>query len=433
MSAAALSASPALRIERLLQGVAPAVKDFQNRVGQVSGALKSLVTGVRRAAGQADGLAPAARQAQTALSRMKNGATASARTVQALGRGATTATAGVKRITAPAKRGRAGLAGLALGASGLLTMVVGMSTIGGTLGTALTAFGAAAVVGSIVMTAMNTVTKGNPLGLALAVLVPVLAYLLELALSSETGQRIMKQVFARVQETFQSVVTFLTPLMKLVGRAVGTYFTGYLTLITTVLNVVGPGVRKGFAAARSAVNGALAPLRSIASRALGGVRTAVDGVRRWFTGTLPRSYTRVRDAVANSLGGIGGFVGTGLQTVLGVIKGPLNGLIAFANWIIDGLNDLGGEFFGKKFGVHLDKIPMLAEGGVVDPSGSGGPASHVRPLSSLDRLRPAEASAAGARRPADPSRLHTYVAPDGHSPLAVAADLLFLHRTACAA
>lgn len=140
-------------------------------------------------------------------------------------------------------------------------------------------------------------------------------------------------------------------------------------------------------------------------------------------------FTRVRDATSATLGGMGDFVSTGLQALAGVITGPVKGLIAFANWVIDGLNSLSGEFFGKKFGVDLDKIPQLAEGGVVDPHRDG--ASAVRPLSSLDRLRPAEAGHRTAGpRPPHRGRLRTYREPEGRSALLVAEDLLFLHRTA---
>jgi hypothetical protein len=90
--------------------------------------------------------------------------------------------------------------------------------------------------------------------------------------------------------------------------------------------------------------------------------------------------------MTGTLGGMGDFLTTGAQTVAGVVKGSLNGLIAFANWVIDGLNSLSFSLLGKKFGVDLPKIPTLAEGGIVLPA-TARRAGRVLPLSELDRRR----------------------------------------------
>lgn len=95
-------------------------------------------------------------------------------------------------------------------------------------------------------------------------------------------------------------------------------------------------------------------------------------------------FTRIKEAMSNTLRAMGQFVTTGAQTVAGVIKGPVNGLIAFCNWVVDGLNSLSFSLFGKKFGIDLDKIPMLAEGGVAVP-GASRRAGRVLPLTNLER------------------------------------------------
>ena len=118
------------------------------------------------------------------------------------------------------------------------------------------------------------------------------------------------------------------------------------------------------------------------------------------------------------------FISTGAQTVAGVVKGPIQRLIAFANWVIDGLNKLSFSFFGKKFGVHLSKIPMLAEGGVAVP-GAAHRVGKVLPLTALERQR------ALARKQRTQTAQHRYDIKEFHEihgagADATATDLLFL-------
>ncbi|NKY15383.1 tape-measure protein, partial [Streptomyces somaliensis DSM 40738] len=249
------------------------------------------------------------------------------------------------------------------------------------------------------------------------------------ALSTETGQKIVKQVFDHVLKVFREIATFLGPVVTSCGTVVGTYFKAVGTVVTTVAGIVGAAVSGDFGRAGAAVSRATGALSDLVRRPWNAFKEAVRPALDWITRRIPDMFTRVRDATSGTLGGIGDFVSTGLQALAGVVTGPVKGLIAFANWVIDGLNSLGGEFLGKKFGVDLDKIPQLAEGGVIAPSYDG--ASAVRPLSSLDRLRPAEAGRrVDAPRPRHRGRLHTYREPEGRSALTIAEDLLFLHRTA---
>ena len=170
---------------------------------------------------------------------------------------------------------------------------------------------------------------------------------------------------------------------------------------------------------RSAVASVTGKLGGIVSAAWDGLRNGVKPVLNWFTSTLPRAFGRVKDAAVRVLRGIGGFVGTGMQAVVSVIKGPLNGLIGFANWVIGGLDKLSFSVLGKKFGIHLPKIPMLAEGGVALP-GAGGRAGRVLPLDALGAGGPAP------RRAGSRVRLSAYHESAARGPRGTAEDLLLL-------
>ncbi|MFG2330577.1 tape-measure protein [Streptomyces sp. NPDC048604] len=408
-----------------LAGLAQALRDFRGTAGQVGRALRSVGGGVKQAAGAvgrvkagAGGAAPAVRQA-------KERASAADRSLAKAGRDAGTAAGGLRTGAARTRTsGRAlgelvSFAGEFVSVTDLLGKAgLGVAALLGPLGGALT-------VAAGAMTAVNVAMRANPLGFVLGLLVPVIGYLLEPALNSETGQRIMKQVFDQVLKVFVTIGKFLGPVVRAYGSVVSASFQAVLTVVTGVVRGIGAVVDRGFPAVRDGVTAPGRALGGIVRRSWDGLRNAVKPVLDWLTRRIPEGFTRVRNATGDTLRGMGEFVRTGLQAVVGVMKAPLEGLIAFANWVIDGLNSLSFSFFGKKFGVNIPKIPMLAEGGVVTPSGTR-PGAIV-PLGSVPELRAAEPGR--HTRPA-PRRIvvDTFRERPGSTAHGVAEDLLFLAR-----
>lgn len=293
---------------------------------------------------------------------------------------------GVKSFGSRAKSVKGVLGSLKSGLGGVLSLLDGLASVSPPLARLLDTFGKVAAVVSGVMTAINLLTKATPLGFVTGLLVPLAAQLIDLAVNSEAGQRIIEQVFAQVEQFLQGLLPVIAPVLEVMATVVAVYFTGYLTIIVGVLTVVSALLTKGFPAVRTAATSAVKALHGIVSSAWDGLKKGVKPVLTFLTGDLPKAFQRVEDAMTRTLNGIGEFITTGVQTVVNVMKAPLNGLIGFANWVIDGLNSIGFSILGKKFGVHLTKIPLLAEGGVVLPAACPR-AARVLPLSDLDRLR----------------------------------------------
>ncbi|NML50342.1 tape-measure protein [Streptomyces sp. R302] len=428
MSAAAL----APRLDPLA-GVAGALTGFRTRLGEAGRALKGFGGSAHRAGSAVDGIRSGAASTGTALRQVRTRAEAAGRSLTKTGRTAGTTATRLKGTGTRARGATRPLNSIASG-SGLFGSMAGLlGKASGTVSTLMGLLGGGLTVAAGAMTAVNVAMRANPLGFVLGLIVPLVAAIITFAMNSETGQKIMKQVFDQVLKVFRAIGKFLGPVIQAYAKVISTYFTVVRTIITGVVKVIGGALSKGFAGARSAISAATRAVTGLIRAAWGGFKKVLQPVLDWITKKIPDMFTRVKDAMSGTLRGIGDFVTTGMQNLLGVIKGPLNGLIAFANWVIDGLNSISVNILGKKFGVDLPKIPQLAEGGVVEPPSGGGPGS-VRPLASLDRLRPAEAGhrTQAASRPAERVRLHAYHAAEGRGPLAVAADLLFLHRTAAA-
>ncbi|MEU7024205.1 tape-measure protein [Streptomyces sp. NPDC046203] len=405
------------------RGAEPALTTLRRGLGDAGGALKRIKEDAQRASGGMDKLASGLRTAGTSL--------------RALGRDASDAAGPVRRIqqskaangfrklgTVAGKAGTVAglLGGPALGM--LLDLLLPLLPFADTITRLMDTYGTVMEVASVAMTGVNLAMKSSPLGFLAGILVPVAAWLIEYAVNTETGQRIIKQVFQQALKGFQSVWKFLQPVFKVIGTVVGTYFKAYLTVIVTVLKVVVAAV-DGLTHVRSTVTSALDALRGIASRTIGGIKSAIHPFLSFFTESVPGFFRHAKDALGKALHGMGELVKGGLSAVLGVVKGPISGLAAFANWIIDGLNKLSFDFLGKHFGVDIPKLPMLAEGGVVFPGATDAP--RIDPLTVLENRRvPAVTEA-----PRPPHRIRDFHEDPGAGPRSTAEDLLFLAGAHC--
>ncbi|QJT03473.1 tape-measure protein [Streptomyces asoensis] len=426
MSTAALPAGGG--VADLFAGVAPALQAFRSRLGQNTATARSLVGRIRSAATGVDAVRSAASQGATAVRQVKAGADAASRSVAKTGRTATEAASGIKSAGTRAKGAGKPLGALNSAFGGVLAIVGALIEASGVLGDLMGAFGTAMTIGSGVMLIINALTRANPIGFVTGLLLPVAGWLIDLALNSETGQRLMEQLATLVLKYVEGYLTVMTPLLKGIASAVNTYVTGYLGVITTALTAI---VGTGFAVLKALTTGDTRALSGRVSSVWRGFKDAVRPALEWITRDVPRMFTRIKEATSRTLDAMGKFVTTGTQTVAGVVKGPIQGLIAFANWVIDGLNSLSFSILGKKFGIHLDKIPMLAEGGIAVPGASRG-AGRVLPLTALERQR---ALARRHRTPTPPSpyRVKEFHESAGTGARGTAEDLLFLAAAhACA-
>jgi hypothetical protein len=406
-----------------LAGAAPALRTFRTRVDQAQSGVRSFAQRVTGAAADIDRVTTPTTQTTTAVQQIKTNADTAARSVTRTAQTATTATTGIKSTATRAKSTGKSLGRLTTNLGGVFAIVGTLIAASGVLGGLLDTFGTAMTIGSGVMIIINALTRANPIGFVAGILLPLAGWLLDIALNSETGQRLMDQLATLILKYVQSYLTILGPILKLIAGAVNTYVTGYLTLITTTLSVLGTIISTGFAAAKALTTGDSHALTGKVTAIWSGFKNAVKPALNWLTKEIPAAFTRVKNATANTLRAMGQFVTTGAQTVAGVVKGPIEGLVAFANWVIDGLNKLSFSILGKKFGVHLNKIPMLAEGGIATPGARTG---RVLPLTTLDRQRALATHTRAPRHAQRTPHIKEFHESNGTGAHGTATDLLFL-------
>ncbi|MFJ8140387.1 tape-measure protein [Streptomyces sp. NPDC096013] len=413
-----------------LAGAVPALRSFRTRVDQAQSGVRSFAQRVTGAAADLDRVAAPAAQGATAVQQLKTNADTAARSVTRTGQTATTAASGIKSTATRVSSAKKALGRLSTGLGGVFAVVGTLIAASGVLGGLLDTFGTAMTIGSGVMIIINAVTRANPLGFVAGILLPLAGWLLDIALNSETGRRLMDQLATLILKYVQSYLTILGPILKLIASAVNTYVTGYLTLITTTLSALGTVIGTGFAVLKALTTGDTRALSGRVSAIWSGFKNAVKPVLNWITKDIPAGFTRIKNATSNTLRAMGQFVTTGAQTVAGVVKGPIEGLVAFANWVIDGLNKLSFSILGKKFGVHLSKIPMLAEGGIAVPGARTG---KVLSLTALDRQRALAARTRTSRHTQRAHHIKEFYESNGTGAHGTATDLLFLATAHAAA
>ncbi|MFB7358552.1 phage tail protein [Streptomyces gardneri] len=404
----------------------PAMSSLRQGVGQANTAMRKLRQDVQHASRNVGALATGLRTVGPTLRTLGTTASGTATAVTKIRR--STAPAGVMRIGTAAGKARTAAGKIGTGAGAIFALILPMLPIADVITGLMGTFGTVMTVASVAMTAVNVAMRANPLGFIVGIIVPVAAALIEYAMSTETGQRIMKQVFDQALKIILQIWEFLAPFVEAIGTAVGVYFKGYLALIKGVIEGIG-SVISGISRLSGSISSAWNALRGIASGAMDGIKNAVRPVVSWITDSVPGFFRTAKDAVSGALRGIGDLIKGALSSVIGVVKGPINGMIAFVNWIIDGLNKLSFEIplTDKKFGVELDKIPMLAEGGIVFP----GDADEFRidPLSQLENRRVPALTEPLPK----PHYVRDFHEQPGAGPRAVAEDLLFLATAHAAA
>lgn len=406
-----------------LAPVLPALNAFRMRAAQSASAVQGFAARIRSAATATGGVRASLAQSSHAVSRVKSGADAAARSVTKAGQSAATAARGMKSFGDRARSATRAVDLLKSGLATVATLIVGFAGTMALVGNLMGAFGLAMTIGAGVVMVINLITRANPIGFVVGLLLPVAGWLIDLAVNSEAGQRFIELLATIVLKYVEGYLAVITPVLQIIGTLVSTYFGTMLTIVTTVLSVLGAVIGTGFAVLNALTTGNIEALRGKVDAVWRGFKSVLESAANWITQTIPDMFQRIKGAMSSTLGGIGRFLSTGVEMVAGLVKAPINGLIAFANWIIDGLNSLSVNILGKTFGINIPKIPMLAEGGVAVP-GIARRAGKVLPLTALERQR-----ALASRRRASsssPYRMAEFRESEGAGPRATAEDLLFL-------
>lgn len=194
----------------------------------------------------------------------------------------------------------------------------------------------------------------------------------------------MSEKFAPVVAAFNSVKdkaielwTVISPVLAKIGEAVMTMAKVYI------------------GAAIGVAIGWFQNFISTVSTVLGGIMTALGGIIDFITGVFTGNWSQAWNGIKSIFAGV-------FQSLVGLAKAPINGVISIINGAIAGINNLGVTIpewvpglGGKSFSINIPQIPTLAvgtdnwKGGIVQISEKGG---EIVDLPSGSRVYPHDES-----------------------------------------
>ncbi|MEX2985341.1 phage tail protein [Streptomyces sp. C36] len=252
---------------------------------------------------------------------------------------------------------------------------------------------------------LNKSMRGNILGMLVELFAPLIEKVVTMASKSKTMQRIMKVAFDAISKAVDVAMKFIGPLIQITGKAISLVFKG--------------------------------------------LKLAIAPIVMWFSVDVPGAFKKVKEGLHAAWDSLPESAKAVFRTIYDAAKWPINEVIKLINRASDSVNGIHVKvpdwvpfIGGKNFTVNIGHIPLLAEGGVVQPRSGGvpaivaeaGEAEAVMPLSKLDRLlsRTARDALGGgsARRGSTGEGLHieNYYATQTSDPQQTAMALMFLAK-----
>ncbi|AOT60457.1 MULTISPECIES: hypothetical protein [Streptomyces] len=351
-------------------------------------------------------------RASNALKDFQAKSTATDRAMNGLRSGAARGEQGLKNIRTAAQGSARELNQLKSAADKADRSLAKAGRTGMTSGTQIGGFKKGADTASKGMNGLNKSMKGNFIARLMELFMPLIEKVVEMAARSKTMQKVLKVAFDAVKKVVTAVMKAIGPIMKAAGKLIKTVWDGIKKSVTVVVNAVSKVVSSTFNAIKKVITSVMNGVRSVVSGVWNGIKRVILPVVNWIRDVVPRAFTAVKDKLSRAWGGLQDIAARAFGKIKGAVKGPINAVIGLINGAIGKLNGIrvsipGWVPFvgGKSFGVSLPRIPLLAEGGVVQPRRGGvhaivaeaGEAEAVLPLSKLDRLLRHTARAARAR------------------------------------
>ena len=181
------------------------------------------------------------------------------------------------------------------------------------------------------------------------------------------------QLIAALAPVILTVLSVLSPVLSAVSQLI----SGLLPPLSRLLQALGPILTQTGSLISSTVGAAfqaLGPLISSVTGVLSGLITFITGV---FSGSWAQAWQGIKDIFSNVF-----------NSLAGIVKAPINAVIAIVNGVISAINGIGFTIpdwvpvlGGQRFGLSIPEIPMLAAGGFTDGPSIAGEAGQEAVIS----------------------------------------------------
>ncbi len=185
---------------------------------------------------------------------------------------------------------------------------------------------------------------------------------------TQTVIPIILQAFTAAAPAISGIISGLGTAIMTVAQIIGTAIQTVLPIVENIISVVMTIASVAAPAVLAAIQAVTDGIVTVVS----GIQTVLGGLIDFITGVFTGNWSQAWEGVKSIFGGA-------FEALGGLLKTPVNAVISLINKAIDGINGLSLEIpdwvpliGGKKFGVNIPEIPMLAKGGFTNgPSIAG--------------------------------------------------------------
>lgn len=242
--------------------------------------------------------------------------------------------------------------------------------------TVLTAFGQiAAAVLPVLIQLINAI-----LPIITQIISAVLPVLVEI-LNALTP--ILNMVISLLQPILNLIISLVTPILNLIMTAIAPLIEIFTTLISSILQPIMPILSAVANVITSVLGSAIQAIQPI----IQGLTSVFQGLIDFITGVFSGNWSQAWNGVVQVFGGL-------WDSLVGIVKAPINAVIGLINKAIGALNGISVTIpdwvpvvGGNTFGINIPTIPMLAAGGFTDGVSIAGEAGMEAVISFDKRYR----------------------------------------------
>ena len=173
---------------------------------------------------------------------------------------------------------------------------------------------------------------------------------------------ILNLIIALLMPILNLIFSLVMPILNLIFSAITPLIEIFMTLITSILQPIMPIISAVATVITAVLGVAIETIQPI----IESLQTVFQGLIDFITGVFSGNWSQAWDGVVQVFSGI-------WDTLVDLVKAPINGVIGLINSAIGALNNISvtipdwvPEIGGETYGINLSTIPLLASGGFTD-------------------------------------------------------------------
>ena len=173
---------------------------------------------------------------------------------------------------------------------------------------------------------------------------------------------ILNMVISLLQPILNLIISLVEPILNLVMAAIQPLIEIFATLISTILEPIMPILSAVANIITSVLGTAIQAIQPI----IQSLTSVFQGLIDFITGVFSGNWSQAWNGIVQVFGGL-------WDSLVGIVKAPINAVIGLINKAIGALNSISVTIpdwvpivGGNTFGIDIPTIPMLASGGFTD-------------------------------------------------------------------